>query len=224
MPERVSLWLAATLQMGLLLLPLLFTAESFLAEIGEPQVVLILVLANYFLLAEGHASKRAWQGAAPAKAADVSAYVSSIGLLAVMMLALVNHRSTGVGVLLMGSALVIAGVQLRVAAIRALQHCFVSQTGLINGHSLVCDGPYGWMRHPSEAGLLLITSGLASVAASVVPLLLVLVVLFPVTLWRIRREDRMLARVFEDQFATYRRQVPALIPLRSYGLRRWRRL
>lgn len=216
MPERNSLTLALLLQLALLTLPLLLTDGAFLPALSTAPVMLILVLSGYFLLAEGRTSQHAWQGGAPSGASDPSAWLSGIGMMAMMMLAIRYHHPAGGGLLLVGSALALVGIQLRVAAIKALQYCFVSQTGLLSGHRLVCEGPYSWVRHPSETGFLLVASGVACIAASPPTLLLLLLFLLPVSLWRIQREERMLAAAFKDQFAAYRRQVPALLP-------QWRR-
>jgi protein-S-isoprenylcysteine O-methyltransferase Ste14 len=51
------------------------------------------------------------------------------------------------------------------------------------------DGPYRWVRHPSEAGTLLIALGLSALTASPAALGLTLGLLAPLVLIRCRRED-----------------------------------
>lgn len=218
-PERACLWLAVLLQLGVLVTPLLFQLKPLQTLLSDYQLWLILLLAAGFMAVEAESSQLAWQGAAPADASDKSAWVSSLGLLTVTLLAVAAHQAVDGAGLLAGSSLLIAGVLCRATAIRSLGHCFVSQTGLLRGHALVCDGPYRLVRHPSETGLLLIAAGMAWVAGSVPALALTVLVLLPATLWRIRREDRLLAAAFQDQFDHYRRQVPALLPLRVRAFR-----
>lgn len=79
-------------------------------------------------------------------------------------------------------------------------------------HELCTTGPYRVVRHPIYTGIV----GLALGGALVTGFGQMLVVL-PLTVafaaWRVRVEDRMMTATFGRRFATYRGQVPALLPV-----------
>jgi len=78
-------------------------------------------------------------------------------------------------------------------------------------HELIVKGPYAMVRHPIYTGLL--TMMLGSAVAYGEPYGFVLfgaatVVFF----YKSRREERLMARHFPDQYAAYRRRVKAIVP------------
>jgi protein-S-isoprenylcysteine O-methyltransferase Ste14 len=89
-----------------------------------------------------------------------------------------------------GAALLILGIVLRVEAIRALGPRFVSDIRCDD--MLVRDGIYGWLRHPSEIGLLAIAIGGPLLIGSPVSASVAAMFLVPISLWRMRREDVVL--------------------------------
>ena len=102
-----------------------------------------------------------------------------------------------------GCVLAAAGVALRIAAIVTLGREFASRLG---AGRLVTAGPYRWMRHPSEAGLLLAAVGCALVLASWAALAAALV-LVPLSLVRCSREDVALAADHPTAYRTWARDV-----------------
>ncbi|THH21277.1 hypothetical protein EW146_g253 [Bondarzewia mesenterica] len=60
---------------------------------------------------------------------------------------------------LVGSALAIAGAQLRLACYRALGSLFTFEMSIRNSHKLVTDGPYRYVRHPAYSGLIMTMLG-----------------------------------------------------------------
>ncbi|MGA8540990.1 MAG: isoprenylcysteine carboxylmethyltransferase family protein [Terriglobales bacterium] len=83
---------------------------------------------------------------------------------------------------------------------------------LVEGHTLIQDGPYRFVRNPIYTGMLgmLVATGLATMR----PLqLLFAILLFALgTFIRIRSEERLLRQAFGAEFDEYARRVPALIP------------
>ncbi len=79
------------------------------------------------------------------------------------------------------------------------------------GHELVQDGPYRWVRHPIYTGVLVMILGTGLAAGRVHGLLA-----FPIALaalWlKSRMEERWMAAQFADRYATYRSRTWALIP------------
>jgi protein-S-isoprenylcysteine O-methyltransferase Ste14 len=91
---------------------------------------------------------------------------------------------------LLAAGLIIAGIALRIAAIRTLGARFVSSTTV---DRVVVRGPYRWMHHPSELGLLAIAAGSAALVGSPLAATLAGFVLLPLSVFRCAGEDRELA-------------------------------
>jgi protein-S-isoprenylcysteine O-methyltransferase Ste14 len=78
------------------------------------------------------------------------------------------------------------------------------------GHELVTSGPYRYVRHPMYTGGLVACIGSVIVAGG--PFVFLLVVLSAIFFWRVRAEDRLMARQFPGQFPAYAARTKALIP------------
>ncbi len=86
-----------------------------------------------------------------------------------------------------GGAALAGGIFLRIAAIRALGTQFVND--IRRDGVPVRIGIYRWLRHPSEIGLLLIAGGGPLLIGAPVTATAAVILLSPVSLWRMRRED-----------------------------------
>jgi protein-S-isoprenylcysteine O-methyltransferase Ste14 len=109
-------------------------------------------------------------------------------------------------------ALAAASVWLVNAASRRLGKQWALAARLVEGHDLIMDGPYRWMRNPIYTGMfgLLLATGLAM---SRWTSLLAAALVFAVgTVIRVRREERLLRQAFGAAFDEYARKVPALVP------------
>jgi protein-S-isoprenylcysteine O-methyltransferase Ste14 len=108
-----------------------------------------------------------------------------------------------------------ASVWLTLEAVRVLGKQWSFQARLIEGHRLVVEGPYSYMRHPIYTGMLgmLLATGLAFGVWWDV--LLATPIFAAGTAIRVRAEERLLCDAFGEDFEAYRRYVPAVIP-------RWR--
>lgn len=119
------------------------------------------------------------------------ATATGLALLAVHATGIAEHAARATTGSLAGLALIAAGVALRIAAIRALGDDFVSMRAAPRRR--VTTGPYRWLRHPSEVGLVAAAAGAAVLLGSRGAAALVLVVLVPLSVLRCRAEDRLLA-------------------------------
>ncbi|MFZ1131418.1 MAG: isoprenylcysteine carboxylmethyltransferase family protein [Terriglobales bacterium] len=109
-------------------------------------------------------------------------------------------------------AIAVASVWLVNAAARRLGKQWALAARIVEGHTLIQDGPYRWVRNPIYTGMfgMLMATGFA--AAQWLPLL-VAVGLFLLGTWiRIRSEEQLLRGAFGSQFEAYARKVPALFP------------
>ncbi len=80
------------------------------------------------------------------------------------------------------------------------------------GHELITDGPYRYLRHPRYLGIMLFTMGIALIYRSW--LALILVALFTLVLiWRIQGEEALLHQEFGPDWEAYARRSWRLIPL-----------
>jgi protein-S-isoprenylcysteine O-methyltransferase Ste14 len=109
-------------------------------------------------------------------------------------------------------AIAIASVWLVNAAARRLGKQWALAARLVEGHTLIQDGPYRFVRNPIYTGMfgMLLATGLA--AGRWIPLLVAIVLFASGTYIRIRSEERLLRQAFGSEFEEYARNVPALIP------------
>ena len=111
----------------------------------------------------------------------------------------------------LGVVLFAAGGALRVWPVFVLGRRFSGLVAIQPGHTLVTDGIYGVMRHPSYLGLLVNTLGWALAFRSGIGVLLTML-LIPPLLSRIRAEETMLRAEFGGAYDAYRSRTWRLIP------------
>lgn len=116
------------------------------------------------------------------------------------------------GMALLTVAMAVASTWLVNAAARRLGKQWALAARLVEGHTLIQDGPYRFVRNPIYTGMfgMLVATGLA--AGQWVPLLVAIVLFVPGTYIRVRSEERLLREAFGAEFEAYARRVPALIP------------
>lgn len=105
-----------------------------------------------------------------------------------------------------------AGVALRLAAVRRLGSGFVTGAQAGASAALVVDGPYRWIRHPSETGLLAASACGAVLLRSGVAVALWAGAILPLAVLRARREDHVLAAAHGSAHEAYRRRTGMLLP------------
>lgn len=110
-----------------------------------------------------------------------------------------------------GVVLFAAGGALRLWPVFVLGDRFSGLVAIQPGHTLVTDGIYGVIRHPSYLGLLINAVGWALTFRSVVGVLLT-ALLIPPLLARIRAEEALLRSHFGSAYETYCARTSRLIP------------
>jgi protein-S-isoprenylcysteine O-methyltransferase Ste14 len=110
-----------------------------------------------------------------------------------------------------GIALTAAGLGLAFWARYHLGRNWSSQITLKEGHTLICSGPYRYLRHPIYSGILLGLVGTA-LAVGLYRALLGVALAFLGFWWKARQEDAWLARAFGEQFERQRRRTGRLLP------------
>jgi protein-S-isoprenylcysteine O-methyltransferase Ste14 len=106
----------------------------------------------------------------------------------------------------------VASVWLVNASARRLGKQWALAARLVEGHTLIQDGPYRFVRNPIYTGMfgMLLATGL--ILTQWIPLLIAIVLFIAGTWVRVRSEERLLREAFGPRFEEYARNVPALIP------------
>ena len=109
-------------------------------------------------------------------------------------------------------SLAAASVWLLGAAVSRLGKQWAIAARLVEGHKLITEGPYAYVRNPIYTGMfgMLIATGLAMEhwIATVIA-----VIIFAAGLViRVRTEEKLLRAAFGEEFEDYARRVPAVIP------------
>jgi protein-S-isoprenylcysteine O-methyltransferase Ste14 len=111
----------------------------------------------------------------------------------------------------LGVVLFAAGGALRLWPVFVLGRRFSGLVAIQPGHTLVTNGIYGVIRHPSYLGLLVNSLGWALGFRSGVGLLLTALMIPPLVA-RIRAEERLLQTQFGEEYEVYRTRTSRLIP------------
>jgi protein-S-isoprenylcysteine O-methyltransferase len=215
MPEkRLSGWavLATLLNAVLLLMPSILLGRPTLILQDSRLASFILIVSSWIIL-ESFAPQR------DAKSSSgCLANLMSAAILALFFVSLTEQVFMGVQafslISLLGFSLMVLGIALRFAAIRALAIYFHDAVIVVSGQNLVTSGIYRYVRHPSELGNLCIAFGCPLLLGSLVGLLFSSLFIVAIVLQRILLEDALLRQHFPEQFSAYSRDVPALLPWR----------
>ena len=110
-----------------------------------------------------------------------------------------------------GTALVVLGLVIAILARRTLAGNWSSTIELKVDHELVTTGPYRLVRHPIYTGILTMALGLALSSGTVGALVFLLLIL-SYLVFKLRREEALMAEHFPEQYPEYRRATKALLP------------
>ncbi|CAD7925576.1 unnamed protein product [Amoebophrya sp. A25] len=121
------------------------------------------------------------------------------------------------GLLVLSLLCLSIGMLLRVAALWTAGSNFTHliRTKRHEGHQLVQQGVYNYVRHPSYMGWFLWTLGTQIALRNPLSFLLFFAIAYTFLFRRIRAEEYYLLRFFGEEYADYARSVPAGIPCAS---------
>ena len=138
-----------------------------------------------------------------------------IGLLSAFVPAYTDRKDflviDGDAVRWFGIALYVVGGAVRIWPVFVLGHRFSGLVAIQPGHTLVTDGIYSVIRHPSYLGLLIVSLGWALAFRSIIGLFFV-VLTIPPLLGRIKSEEHLLHEQFGPEYDAYRSRTSRLIP------------
>ncbi len=217
--------IGALLNLALLSLPMMIgpvlTAEA------APGIFTMLVLATCFYAAD---VQTVWFTSQNFPSRNQHATVppdsnyaacTALMMLALLLTAETEHLLTAsnyggvawlAAVQVFGACIMMGGAVLRAAAIASLGRRFVSQLQAERGTPFHQKGVYRFVRHPSEAAILLFVAGAALLLLSLAALLLMALVITPLILLRIKREDVFLCHAYGAEYEKYAAKVAALAP------------
>jgi protein-S-isoprenylcysteine O-methyltransferase Ste14 len=98
------------------------------------------------------------------------------------------------------------------SAVRTLGKQWAVAARLVEGHKLITEGPYAYVRNPIYTGMLgmLIATGLAM--EHWIATIAAVVIFFAGLVIRVRTEEKLLRFAFGQEFEEYARRVPAVLP------------
>jgi protein-S-isoprenylcysteine O-methyltransferase Ste14 len=189
---------------------------GFAAFFGEPALatlaVVTLLLTGAALFTEGNLSRGVREDRGNRW---VLAAFGVLGLLSAFLPAWTDARDVwtfgGDTVRWIGVALFTAGGVLRLWPVFVLGRRFSGLVAIQPGHTLVTDGIYSVIRHPSYLGLLAGSFGWALAFRSVVGLVLAALMIIPL-IGRIRAEEALLREQFGAEYDAFCARTSRLIP------------
>jgi protein-S-isoprenylcysteine O-methyltransferase Ste14 len=120
----------------------------------------------------------------------------------------------------LGLGLFAVSLAVRLTAIRALGKFWSLHLEIRDGHRLVTEGIYRYVRHPAYLAIMLEVVALPVVGGCWFTLLFAVLAYIPMLLLRWHTEEREMVAKFGEQYQRYQREVPAFLPWR--GARRKR--
>ncbi|HEY0099570.1 MAG TPA: isoprenylcysteine carboxylmethyltransferase family protein [Pyrinomonadaceae bacterium] len=109
-------------------------------------------------------------------------------------------------------ALATGSVWFMLSAMQRLGKQWSLTARVLEGHNLITEGTYRWVRHPIYTGMfgLLVANGLA--VSRPYALLVGIAIFWVGTVIRVRSEERLLRATFGAEYEEYARRVPAVLP------------
>ena len=109
-------------------------------------------------------------------------------------------------------AIAVVSVWLVGAAVRTLGKQWAIAARLVEGHKLITEGAYAYMRNPIYTGMfgMLIATGLAM--EHWIALIVAIVVFMAGLIIRVRSEEKLLRAAFGEEFEDYAKRVSAVLP------------
>ena len=108
--------------------------------------------------------------------------------------------------------LLVSGIGIRIWAIRHLGKYFTVDVGIQQGHKVIQDGPYRFVRHPSYSGAVVALAGLGCLTFNWLGLILILLGTSVAYALRILVEEKALCEQFGAEYEKYTARTKRLIP------------
>lgn len=112
---------------------------------------------------------------------------------------------------ILGLALTFIGFFLMNWSILILGKQFSVNVTIQENHKLITKGPYKLIRHPRYLGIIVFLVGIPLIFLSVIPLF-VDIVLISILIWRIKDEEELMNKEFNEEWINYKKKTYSLIP------------
>ncbi|MEP6894075.1 MAG: isoprenylcysteine carboxylmethyltransferase family protein [Chloroflexota bacterium] len=112
----------------------------------------------------------------------------------------------------LGITLMVTGVAFRWYAVAMLGKYFSFQLAIQPGQTVVEQGPYRWIRHPSYTGSLITMFGLGLVFTNWLSLLAILIAGFIGYSYRVSVEEQILIKALGEPYRAYMQRTKRFIP------------
>jgi protein-S-isoprenylcysteine O-methyltransferase Ste14 len=161
---------------------------------------------------------RTWSASAGGRLREWTFFLIVVAIAAAVIgaLSLVRLSQFTIGggrlTLVIGEALAVAGIALRVWAILTLDRFFTFVVGISADHRVVQRGPYRLLRHPGYAGALLTLLGIGIAVRNWLSLLVIVAVPALALAIRITAEEAALAGALGAEYRAYADRTARLIP------------
>ena len=110
-----------------------------------------------------------------------------------------------------GLILFVVGMTIAFVAVFTLKRFYSSSLVIVEDHQLITHGIYRFMRHPIYFGVIIAIMGAPVYAPSLYGFM-ILSLLIPIFLYRIRMEEEILTDEFGDAYQEYKETTSKLIP------------
>ena len=111
-----------------------------------------------------------------------------------------------------GIVLMLAGVAFRWYSIRILGKYFTRQVAIQPGQTVVENGPYRLIRHPSYSGALITIFGLGLAFTNWLSLIVVMVITFIGYSYRVSVEEKILVNALGEAYRQYMQRTKRFVP------------
>ena len=112
---------------------------------------------------------------------------------------------------ILGTVLTVLGLLIAIWARIYLGRNWSGYVTYKKDHELVTTGPYRFIRHPIYTGMILMSAG--AVLYYGIPLLLIIcTILAGVFIWRTKKEEEIMTKLFGKKYLDYMKKTKALIP------------
>jgi protein-S-isoprenylcysteine O-methyltransferase len=134
------------------------------------------------------------------------------GFFLARRITVLNWPAHSPGIICVAVLLEIGGVALRIWAIRHLGRFFTVNVGIQQGHKVIQDGPYRFVRHPSYTGSLLALAGVGFLTFNWFGFVLIVACTWLAYALRIPVEEKVLVAQFGREYLEYAARTKKLIP------------
>ena len=135
-----------------------------------------------------------------------------IRLILFIMPIFVDVRHFPFWLVLIGIITMITGLFICIVASAEIGRFATNALKFVSDHQLVKSGLYKYIRHPIYTGNILLFMGASITLSNMYVIIVVMCVLVPAYVYRIKIEEEMLLSTFKDEYRDYMRKTKKLIP------------